>query len=1209
LLLAKGSVEGQAGLMLIDTGAQISVISHAECMRMGLEIRACHGLFVRLADGRHCGARGKTRLKIGLAHVAHSVDAVVLDAAPYSVILGMDWLSAVGVKIVIDCGESSLTVADQPTPVTLLGGTMGAHLVRAVRVKRGRRLLRKSRGTTGVRADARIPRYVLASAIVGEDPSTILEAEKTSDAEISTKMNALLEEFADLFPKNTQAPGATTRVEHTIDTGDSKPISVPMYRSAFKHRSKVNEAVKEMLKNGLIEPSRSPWSSPVVMVGKKDGGERFCVDYRRLNAVTKRDAYPATRIDDALDMLSGARWFTTMDLASGYWQLKMAPADKEKTAFITTEGLYQWKMMPMGLSGASATFQRAIDEVLAGLKWTTCLVYLDDIIVFGRTFEEHLQRLREVLLRIREAGFRLKRSKCHFAQTKINYLGHVVSAKGIQPDPEKVQAVRCFPRPTNVRGVKGFIGLSSYYRKFIPKYSERAEPLRRLEKKGVPFIWGPEQEAAFEDLRLVLSTDVILAYPDFGRPFRLETDASSYGLGAILAQEVNGDWRPVAYASRALSKAEQNYSATECECLAIVWAIEKFRPYIHGDDFTVVTDHSALRWLMTRPDITGRLGRWALKLQEYRPTIVYRKGTSNGNADALSRDPILWDDITKPTEAITEELSDEEPLQEKVADISSPNVINNIVNVAEPSPEESMPTPNPTVEPGEELLLPSTEEWNAAQLEDDYCKPLFAYFSGDDAFLETLNRLAYRRLKRQARGHIVEADQLKRKVQVGADVRLCNVVPARYMAVVLHNNHDTPMAAHMGISKTFDRLRIGYWWKTMYQDVSDYINSCSTCQRTRKLGQRTGLLQSIPVPEQPFDMIAIDLLGPFPTSANGNKYIAVCADYMTRWIEAAAIPDPSAESTIKFLMTHVVARHSVPKVLLTDRGTNFTSGLTAGIARALGIRQRLTTARRPQTDGLVERFNHTLAAMIAKFTTDHEKDWDRYLPLLLHAYRTTRQSSTGYSPFRLLYGREATLPLDVAIGPPPPVAMTPEMTRRQEEYDEYVEDLRLRLADVRERAKVMIDAAQKRQSVRYNRRRKEATYQAGDLVWVENLDMRGSKLKKIKNRMRGPFQVVDQDGPVNYRLKDMESGRIYREHADRMALLQQRDQRLAPTVALTTNALTPHEPEPQSATRNQDSTICPETKINLSAGRSILQGGAMWRCLRDRWMNGFIRLL
>ena len=399
----------------------------------------------------------------------------------------------------------------------------------------------------------------------------------------------------------------------------------------------INEEVQRMLDNKLIQESSSPWTSPVVLVTKKNGKKRFCVDYRKLNAVTKKDQYPLPRIDEMLDSLAGATYFSTLDLMSGYWQVMVHPADREKTAFITRYGTYEFNVMPFGLCNAPATFQRLMNHVYQGIAYKYVVVYLDDTNVFSRTFDDHIKHLREVFIRIRKAGLKLNIEKCNFWMKRLPFLGHIIEEKGISPDPDKIVAVQNIQPPSSVTQLRSFLGLAGYYRRFIQNFSSIAQPLNQLLHKDNPYEWSPKCQKAFEELKCRLITAPILIYPNYKKEFILATDASYIGFGATLSQIANDQKEhPIAYASKSLRKEEVNYGATELECAAIVWAIEHFHKYFGTDHFTLITDHSALKWLKSSQP-KGRLGRWIMKLQPYNFTIIHKPGRIHSNVDALSR--------------------------------------------------------------------------------------------------------------------------------------------------------------------------------------------------------------------------------------------------------------------------------------------------------------------------------------------------------------------------------------------------------------------------------------------------------------------------------------------------------------------------------------------------------------------------------------------
>ena len=454
------------------------------------------------------------------------------------------------------------------------------------------------------------------------------------------QLNALFQEFSDVFSQGEDDLGSTPLLEHTIET-HRPPLRQPYRRQNPAVRREEMAQVQQMLASNVIRPSNSPWASPVVMVRKKDGNLRFCVDFRQLNTTTVKDAHPLPRIDDLLDALHGAPWFSTLDLKSGYWQVPITESDKAKTAFRTSSGqLYEFNQVPFSLCNAPATFARLMDRVLANLHWETCLFYLDDIIVFSSTWEEHHARLRQVFERFRHAKLKLGSDKCTFAAKEVSYLGHRVMEEGLLPDSSLLAAIREIPPPKTATEVRSFLGITGYYRRYVKGFAAIAGPLHALTRKDTVFHWSAECQAAFGKLKHLLTTSPITAFPDFSQAFRLYTDASTAGLGAIRAQIRDGKDRIICCVSRALNQAEKAYPATKLECLAIVWAVAKFRPYLMAMPFEVYTDHYALQWVKTMRTGPALLHRWSAALEEYDFTVCHHPEKAQTHVDGLSRLPV-----------------------------------------------------------------------------------------------------------------------------------------------------------------------------------------------------------------------------------------------------------------------------------------------------------------------------------------------------------------------------------------------------------------------------------------------------------------------------------------------------------------------------------------------------------------------------------------
>lgn len=782
------------------------------------------------------------------------------------------------------------------------------------------------------------------------------------------RIKNIILEFPDLLPKKDDPPRQTHLVRHKINTGNNAPVkSRYSRRYSPTERDYIAAEVKKMQQQGIVQPSESPWSSPIVLVKKKNGETRFCVDYRELNKITKRDGYPLPRIDDALDCLAGSNFFSTLDLKSGYFQCPLSEEDREKTAFSTPDGLFEFRVLPFGLSNGPATFERLMDTVLRGHKWKHCLIYLDDLCIFGKTLEEHNQRLSEILKCLEQANLSLNIKKCSFGASEISLLGHQISREGVRPDPAKTQAIRSFPTPTNQKAVRSFLGLCSYYRKFMENFSKTAAPLNELLRDGVKFNWSTDQQAAFETLKNNLTNPPLLGHFDTNQPVTLRTDACGHGIGAILAQpDATGTERVIAYASRTLSPAESRYSTTDQEGLAIVWAVKKFRPYVHGRHLTVTIDHHALCWLMTSKNLTGRLGRWALQLQEYEMTVVYKQGRKHLDADCLSRYP---DPAANTTEKDTESLTKEMDTQQ-------------------------VPASTPL-----RIYAFSLEDIAQAQEED-----------------RTLDR-AREQAKRSSTFESVARVLYKRNFSKTGD-NLLLVLPKPMRKQALEAAHAAKESGHLGIAKTYGKLIQKYFWPTIHRDTESYVKSCLECQRRRAPTEKAGRLQHIETPEKPFDTVGIDLLS-FNTTNTGNKVIATAICHLTKYLIAEPLPDGSAEQVANFLVKHVILKHGAPRTLIHDQGKVFLSETLDQVKKRFNIAGRKTSPYHPATNGLTERSHRTLAEMISQYVNANKSDWDELLPYMVHAYNSAPQKSTKFSPFFLVHGMECTETFDTVLPPLP----------------------------------------------------------------------------------------------------------------------------------------------------------------------------------------------
>jgi transposase InsO family protein len=909
-----------------------------------------------------------------------------------------------------------------------------------------------------------------------------------------TSLAALLTKYQDVFSKAPEDLGQTDRVKHSIDTGTAKPIRQAPRRLPIGKRDTEKQEIDKMLERGVIEPSNSAWSSPIVLVTKKDGSTRFCVDYRSLNDVTVKDAYPLPRVDDCLDALSGAKWFSCMDLNSGFWQIALDERDKEKTSFATTQGLYQFKVMPFGLVNAPSTFQRLMEDVLRGIQWTESLLYMDDIITPGQSVQHSLTRLENVFKRLLENHLKFKPSKCVFFQKSVNVLGHTVSEAGIHTEISKIAAVKEWPEPKNTKEIRSFLGLASYYRKFVKGFADIARPLHKLSEKYAKFNWTNDCQEAFDRLKEALTTAPILAYPKVGCRFILDTDASDKAVGAVLSQEQDGHECVIAYMSKTMNKHEQTYCITRKELLAVVVALRNFHTYLYGQDILLRTDNAAVSWMRNLKIPTGQTARWLQELSTYNLAVTHRPGMKHTNADALSRKPCKV--CTHQQDLQTSTTSDDEPSQ---TDCNSARAVTR--SQAKSEVEKEL-TENQLILTGwtpstiaEVQASDSNIEPILTQLSVNGSRPEWGTISEKCASLKTLWR-QWDRLE-------VHAGMLYRRWidphQSNTFLQL--VVPLTKREEVLHYYHDVPSAAHLGCDKMLDKVRQTFYWPGMSIDVKNYCRRCDKCT-ARKLskGKNKAPLGQYHVGE-PMERVALDILGPLPISNAGNRFILVMMDCFTKWTESVAIPNQEAATVADAFVNNFVSRFGTPLQLYTDQGRNFESNLFQEVCVLLDIDKTRTTSLRPQANGMVERFNRTLISMLSMYCNDNQKGWDKYIPQVMMAYRSSPHASTKISPNKMVFGREIVLPIQAYIGRP--------KLEDDEETEDYVGVLQQRLEEIHDLARDNLKQASEYQKKYYDTgAKKKKRYSSGQLVWLHDPTRKVGVCSKLINKWKGPYIVT-----------------------------------------------------------------------------------------------------
>lgn len=830
------------------------------------------------------------------------------------------------------------------------------------------------------------------------------------NAEEKANIEALCTRYADVFYLDGEPLTFTNKIRHRIKTTDEVPVHTKTYRYPFVHRQEVRDQISKMLEQGIIRPSTSAWSSPIWIVPKKMDASgkqkwRMVIDYRKLNEKTIDDRYPIPNITDVLDKLGKCQYFTTLDLASGFYQVENHPDDIEKTAFSVEHGRFEFLRMPMGLKNSPSTFQRVMDNVLRGLQNEVCLVYLDDIIIYGTSLQESINNLEKVLQRLRESNFKVQMDKSEFLKLETAYLGHVITREGIKPNPEKIAAIAKYPIPKTTKEIKQFLGLLGYYRKFIPDFARITKPMTACLKKGKKIILDDTNYVnSFEKCKTLLMNDPILQYPDFNRDFVLTTDASNFAIGAILSQGPIGSDKPVSYASRTLNDSELNYSTIEKELLAIVWATKYFRPYLFGRKFKVVTDHKPLQWMMSLKEPNSRLTRWRLKLSEYDFTVIYKKGKNNTNADALSRVEIHNEEINSlagnPSEkppslanssTITVHTSNEHPILEVPITDDPLNKFHRQIHLTVVDDVKRRPVVTKPFDTHTRVAI----QISKSNFDDDIVNAIKEY-------VHPKVKTAILIQPPLAMYSIIPVIQDKFKSSsmnlVLAKAEIENIKDYLKQQEIIQHYHDGK-TNHRGINECYLSLSKRYYWPKMREMITKFISECTTCGQAKY--DRNPIKQKfniVPPATKPFQTLNLDLF-----TAQNEKYLTFI-DVFSKYGQAYHLRDGTAVSILQALL-HFCTHHGLPQTIVTDNGTEFTNQLFTEFINLHSITHHRTLPHAPNDNGNIERFHSTLLEHLRLLKIQRKDEPIIHLmPYAIIAYNSSVHSFTKCRPFDLITG-------------------------------------------------------------------------------------------------------------------------------------------------------------------------------------------------------------
>ena len=1118
--------------LLIDTGASHVFVSQDFVAKVGVRSSPATTTTVSLADGKDATISGQCHLRLKFGGILMSVTALVLPSLPegVDVILGDAWQKQYSAEL--NSAKATCTIRRGMHVVTLRAATrpmseaeQSIHfciksLAAAVTPTANIITMKQARKAMARGAPAYMvwvkPEWVPKNAPATKPaharppaPCTFMcapKATRAGSAVADSKPQSLLPEadlaalkaeFSDVFAEPTK-PGPDLGIGHSIILPPgTAPIYTRPYRISPMEREELKTHIADLLEKGYIRPSSSPYGSPVLIVPKPNNPKetRLVVNYSKINFLSSRLRHPLPTTTELIDSLSGKSVFSCLDLASGFFQIRIRPEDIPKTAMSTPEGHYEFLVLPQGLSNSPATFQSVMSKVFAPYLNKFVFVYLDDIGVASHSVEQHIEHLRLVLQKLREHGFHVRLDKAQWALPEMKFLGHLVGKDGVRMDPSKVQAVRTWPTPRNQSELRSFLGLANYFRRFIQGYSTMVARLNDLLHKDVKWVWTRLHDASFEQAKTAITSAPVLALPDFEKPFETITDASIVGTGGVLMQE----GRPVAFRSAKLTPPERNYTTGEQELLAVYQALCEWRCYVEGAvGLTLVTDHNPLTYLQTQQtQLSRRQARWMEFMSRFNYTWQYRPGRINV-ADPLSRCPTF----NERENAASATLPPPPPLLASLTLAAAK---------ARVGQSKKRKRAQDNITNTGELVKKFTSDQVGEALSKALVPTMLDAIAKDDWFK---NAKHTRKLRFDATTGLWH----RRPLEAGPEqivVPNCRTLKEH----IMRECHDAPLAGHPGYERTLDAVQRTFWWPAITRDVREYVRTCELCQRNKHSNRAPqGLLQPLSVPSRKWQSVSIDFIVALPKTPAGYDAIAVFVDRLTKMVHLAPCTSSvTAADTARLFVQNIIRLHGVPDEIVTDRGPQFNSNFWKALTDLLGTKHKMSSAYHPQTDGQTERMNQTLECMLRHYINPTQTNWDDLLPLAEFAMNNAHNSSVDNTPFFLNYGLHPRCPVTREF-----LAHTAKNVPAAPAAADFAASMHDALAAARR----AMESAQQRMKAQSDQKHREVTLSPGDQVLLSTSNLQrslrakqsGKVASKLLPKYIGPFPVEALVGKAAVRI-------------------------------------------------------------------------------------------